>query len=274
MPRKYQSGPFEHVSWPADKKDAIEVFEQWHNFIGNECLFSSSDEAQRAFANLKSQIENNDTQDLIPSVLLTQVKKTIASHDLPSEWFYGQLDVAHHFYGTYHVKDAKELKSFITQWEAPHAYLSAKLADAAYTWQRKLIDELTMGFFIVDMLLQLPEYLKNGNVFIPLSELEHANVSLQQLKQGDRTDAVQRLLWKQTIRARDAFAQGQPLIKELDRKYRGTVKKNWLTALEYINEIEKRKYDVWSAPVELSRMQRFQIFVLSIIGRGASQARG
>jgi len=274
VPRKYQNGPFEHVSWPADKKEAIEVFEQWHDFIGNKCPFSSSEEAQKAFADLKKQLQNNDAQDLIPSVLLTQVKNTIKAHDLPPEWFYGQLDVAHHLYGSLQIKDAVELKGFITRWEAPHAYLSAKLADAAYTWQRKLIDELTMGFFIVDMLLQLPEYLEKDRVFVPLSELEHANVSLHQLQNGERTDAVQRLLWKQTIRARDAFAQGQPLIKELDRKYRGRVKKNWLTALEYINEIEKRKYDVWSAPVELSSMQRFQVFVLSIIGRGASQARG
>ncbi|MBX2821528.1 MAG: squalene/phytoene synthase family protein [Rhodothermaceae bacterium] len=274
MPKKYQNGPFEHVSWPAEKKEAIEVFEQWHDFLANKCRFSSSEEAQKAFADVKAQLQNNDDQDLIPSVLLTQVRKAIATHDLPSEWLFGQLDVAHHFYGPVQIKDAKELKSFITRWEAPHAYLSAKLADAAYTWQRKLIDELTMGFFVVDMLLRLPEYLEKGRVFVPLSELEHANVSVQQLKQGERTDAVQRLLWKQTIRARDAFAQGQPLVRELERKYRGTVKKNWLTALEYINEIEKRKYDVWSIPIELSTKQRFQIFVLSVIGRGASKARG
>ena len=272
-PRKFGNGPFEHVSWPPEKKSAINVFEEWREFVRSQCEFSSSDEAKNAFHQLKSQLLSNEPQGIIPTALVDKVRDAMSVHDVPGEWFYDQLDVAHYFYGDIRFKDAREFKAFVLGWESPHAYLLAKLANAAYTWQRKLLDELSMAFFIVDMLLNLPDDIKTGRMFIPDSELQHADVALEQLQNGERTDSVERLLWKQAIRARDAFAQGQPLIKELERKYRGKAKKNWLTGLEYINEIEKRNYDIWTRPLELSSVQRFQIMVLSWIGRGVRQGR-
>ena len=267
-PRKFRNGPFEHVAWSPEKKKAVDVVEEWHDFLMNQCNFSSIQEAKENLRKLKKQLENKEPQEIIPTALGDKVVEVAAELDLPLEWFYSQLDVAHYFYGAIQMEDAREFKSFVAGWESPHVYLIAKLADAAYTWQRKLIDELTMALFIVDHLLNLPADLSSGRVFIPLSEMQHAGVSLDELKRGERTEALERLLWKQTIRARDAFAQGQPLIKELERKYRGVVKKNWLTGLEYINEIEKRKYDLWSNPLDLSGLQRFQVVVLSWIGRG------
>lgn len=272
-PRKFSNGPFEHVSWSPAKRKAVDVFEEWHDFLRHKCDFPSQEEARKAFRDLKKRLENDESQEIIPAQLAEKVREMATVYDLPSEWFYDQLNVAHYFYSPIRIEDAREFKSFVMGWESPHVYLIAKLADAAYTWQRKLIDELTIALFIVDLLLNLPDDLSNSNVFIPSTEMEHASVSLNQLNTGERTDEVERLLWKQTIRARDAFAQGQPLIKDLDRKYRGVVKKNWLTGLEYINEIEKRNYDLWSKPLDLSGLQQFQIVVLSWIGRGVRQGR-
>ena len=85
---------------------------------------------------------------------------------------------------------------------------------------------------------------------------------------------TKKLLWKQVIRIRDAFAQGQPLVKEVPRKFRRSFKKNWLTGLELVGEIERRQYDLWTRPISLSRLQRFQVIMLSLIGKGVSHARG
>ena len=268
VPRKFRHGPFEHVSWSPEKRKAIDVFEEWHDFLRYRCDYSTSQEAGEAFLRLKKQLVDEESQDVIPVTLVERIREVATTQELPLEWFYDQLDAAHYFYSPIQMQDAREFKAFVADWESPHIYLIAKLADAAYTWQRKLIDELTMALFIVDLLLDLPARIKKGEIFIPLSEMNHAGVSIGQLEKGEQADEVERLLWKQTIRARDAFAQGQPLIKELDRKYRGTVKKNWLTGLEYINEIEKRNYDLWSKSFDLSGLQRFQVVVLSWIGRG------
>ena len=260
MARNFRFGLFEHVNWSSDKKDAVDLFWEWHEYLKLSCDFSGVEDAKKTFLALKAKLINNETQDVIPVTLLNNVKKAIARYDIPQEWFFDQMSVAHHFYGSHQFQDAKELKSFIAAWEAPHAYMIAKLADAAYTWQRMQLDELAVAFFVVDSLLHLPENLEQNRVFIPLSEMQHAEVTLEQLKTGEITQGLERLLWKQTIRARDAFAQGQPLLKELDRKYRSAAKKNWLTALEYLNEIEKRKYDVWSEPIILIWFAKFSDF--------------
>lgn len=267
-------GPFEHVAWASDKKEAVDLFWEWHEYLKSGCGYQSANEAKAAFSVLKEQLLKKEPQNVIPHTLLGRIEAVSATYDLPLEWFYDQLDAAHYFYGGFKFQDAKQLKDFVNSWEAPHTYLLGKLADAAYTWQRNLLNEFAMAFFIVNGLLHLKEDLKQNRLFIPDSEMHHAEATLEQLKKGELTSGLERLLWKQTIRARDAFAQGQPLIKELDRKYRGAVKKNWLTALEYINEIEKRKYDVWTEPITLSSMQKFQIFVLSWIGKGVRQGRG
>ena len=274
MSRKFQLGPFEHIPWRSEKQAAVDLFCEWHDYLRNNCPYTSGQEAKEAFASLKKKLEKKEPQDVIPEALLLGMETAIAQYGVSPEWFYTQLDGAHYFYGDIQFQNAKELKAFISSWEAPHTYLIAKLADAAYTWQRVHLDELAMAFFIVDGLLNLPGDLIQDRLFIPVSEMVQSEVELSQLKQGKITPAIERLLWKQTIRARDAFAQGQALTKELDRKYRGAAKKNWLTGLEYINEIEKRKYDLWSQPITLTRLQKFQIFALSWIGKGARQPRG
>ena len=266
--------PFDSISWPAEKKAAVDLFEEWHEHLKNRCSFSSGKEAKEAFLVLKTQILNKEPQHLIPPELVRRIEHGIQTYDIPSEWFYSQLDTAHYFYGGVQFDDAKALKAFVSSWNAPHAYLHAKLMDAAYTWQRVYWDELSMAFFIVEALLNLPADISSGRLFIPKSEAHQAGVELEMLKKGELSPGVERLLWKQTIRARDAFAQGQPLLKELDRAYRGRVKKNWLTGLEYINEIERRKYNVWSEPIGLTGVQKFQVLVLSWIGKGARYARG
>ena len=144
----------------------------------------------------------------------------------------------------------------------------------ARTWQKPWVANLATAFSLVGKLLHLKEDLANDRVFIPMSGLAQAGISLEELKEGVNDARTKKLLWKQIIRIRDAFAQGQPLLKEVPRKFRRPFKRNWLTGLELVGEIERRQYDLWTEPITLSRLQRFQVTVLSFIGKGATHARG
>lgn len=265
--------PFIDAPWSSGKREAVTVIWDWHDHVRNQCAFDSLEQAKAGFQEERQRFEKDEPLECIPVDLASKVRAIATREKLPLEWFASQLDVAHAFYGSFTVADPRELKEFVRNWVSPHAYLIATLADAANTWQRKFLDELGMAFFIVDSLVHLKEDLEQNRTFIPESEMEHAGISRAELKAGSLSEAMQRLLWKQSIRARDAFAQGQPLLKELDRKYRGSFKRNWLTGLELLNEFEKRKYDVWSSPLSLSGAQQFQIRLLSWIGKGARQSR-
>ena len=265
--------PFQDVKWPSGRADAVQTAWEWHEFLRDKCPFRSAEEAKDGFEEVKLKFEHEAASGIVPPSLLHKVHAAVDEHDFPVEWFLKQLEYAHAYYGAIQFGDSLSLKAFIHGWVSPHGYLIAKAADSAHSWQRKYVDELSVAFFIVDGLMHLKSDLEKDRCFIPVTELEHAGVGLDQLKAGVLTNNIGKLLWKQVIRARDAFAQGQPLLKDLERRYRGPFKRNWLTGLELLHELEKRKYDAWSEPLELGKLQKFQIRVLSLIGKGARSAR-
>jgi phytoene synthase len=110
-------------------------------------------------------------------------------------------------------------------------------------------------------------------VYIPLRDFEKTGVSVEQLKSGALDADGRKLLWRQVIRARDAFAQGQPLAQDLSRKTRRAFKRWWLGGLEVLNEIERRKYDVWSEPITLSAFHRAQVRFQALFGRTSFRSR-
>jgi phytoene synthase len=92
-------------------------------------------------------------------------------------------------------------------------------------------------------------------------------VTVEQLRCGDVDEAVQGLLWKESVRIRDALAQGRPLIATLSLRRRFFLKRFWMGALELLKELERRDYDLWSEPLGLSFFRRVQVYVQTLFGR-------
>ncbi len=266
--------PFKDAPWSSDDKQVVELIWAWHDALRMDGLLDASRDPEAVLAEEYQLFTSRSVPSVLPGELVHQIYEVIDDRELPQEWFAGQLLHAHRFHGPTRFEDIQEVKQFVKGWVSPHGYLIARIADAAHGWQRKFVDELCFAFFWVHVFCNLSGDLTRDRLFIPVSELEQARVPLDQLKKGDVDEALQRLLWKQAIRARDAFAQGLPLVKELKRRYRRPFKKAWLTGLELVNEMERRKYDLWSAPLSLTPVQRLQIGILSFIGRGAGQVRG
>jgi phytoene synthase len=106
--------------------------------------------------------------------------------------------------------------------------------------------------------MELPRELEGDHLFIPGEELSVFGVDEIELGAGPPSESVKKLLWKQCVRIRDYFARALPLSKDLPRSYRVGFRRWWLGGLEVVNAIERRKYDLWSVPVELSRYHRAQ----------------
>src|SRR5690606_35742064 len=99
-----------------------------------------------------------------------------------------------------------------------------------------------------------------------------AGVDPRDLASGNVTEPVRRLLWKQSLRARDALAQAIPLAGELDRGHARIFKLWWMAAVEVLGMIERRRFDVWSRPIELTPWQRVQVHFQSRFGRTTFRA--
>jgi phytoene synthase len=135
------------------------------------------------------------------------------------------------------------------------------------------VDELASAFFWVGRLMTLKDDLARDWLFFPLSDLRLAEVSVEDLRSGEITEGVRRLLWKQTIRAKDAFAQSEQLVIDLPRPYASAVKRWWIGGLEILNEIVRRDYDVWTEPVSLSTFYRLQVRLQARFGRTTFRSR-
>ncbi len=266
--------PFLDAPWSHDQKEAFLHIHAWHDALkamklpGNDAA-----ENKRLLGEEAGLIEKGETGALLPAKLSEKTFELAEKNALPLEWFSSQVRAAHYFHGPVRFATGTDLKQFLQEAIAPKGYLIARLADVAHRWQLPQVSDLATAFFLVQQLIDLKKAVANNRIFIPMADLDQAGISIEDLKEGVKNSAMEKLMWKQVIRIRDAFAQGQPLVKEVPRKYRRTFKRNWLKGLEFVLEIERRGYDLWSAPIALSKIQQFQISVLALVSKGAARAR-
>lgn len=266
--------PFAEARWSSEEAEAFQLIQEWFAAVRQIKLpagISNNDETLEAEA---KAIEQGISSGLLSENLNQRVFLIAKKLSLPLTWFASPIRVANQLQGSLRFEDGIALKRYIQSVIVPQGNLIARLADVAHTWQLPHVANLSTGFFVANKLVGLNADLEKDRLYFPVADLEQLGVGVDDLKKGNRTPAVKKLLWKQVIRVRDALAQGQPLVKEVPRKFRRSFKKNWLTGLEFVLEIERRDYDVWSEPIQLSGLQRFQIDVLSWIGKGAARARG
>lgn len=186
---------------------------------------------------------------------------------LPVELLAAQVRASEAFVLPVRYPDGPAIKAFVQQWAGSLARLLAHLAAATGSWQLNYADELGRAFFWVGRLMTLKRDLEADRLFIPEADLEQHGVSVDQLREGGVDENMRRLLWKQTIRAKNAFAMAEPLAKELPPRQAAAMKRWWLGGLEVLNEIRRRKFDVWSEPVTVSMRNRIQVHFQARFGR-------
>ncbi len=204
---------------------------------------------------------------VVPEPVARAAYGTCRELGLPVELLAAQVLAAEAFVLPVRYPDGPAIKAFIEQWAGSLARLLAHLAGASGSWQLNYADELGKAFFWVGRLMTLKRDLEADRLFIPEADLEQHGVSVDELREGGVDENMRRLLWKQTIRAKNAFAMAEPLAKELPRRQAAAMKRWWLAGLEVLNEIRRRKFDVWSEPVTLSVRNRIQVHFQARFGR-------
>ena len=211
---------------------------------------------------------------VIPEAVANQALAACEAAGLPRALLVEQVSAARVWAGPARFPDDRAVNDFMAGWVCPHARLLAHLAGISGSWQRNYIDELARGFFWTGRLMALKRDVAEGRFFITETDLFQHGVSREQLLEGRVDESMKRLLWKQTIRAKNAFALAEPLALELPRRRAGAFKRWWLGALEVLHEIRRREYDVWTRPITLSARSRMQVRIQARFGRTAFRSRG
>lgn len=259
--------PFYDDPWRDEERNAAQALWAWHLGLWKEISSTKELRPGSFFAEEEQRAAAGQSLVVLSNEVSRDAYAAAAAHDLPLELLAVQIPAAAYFQESVAFEAAPDLNAFMEQWAIPHGRLLARLAGLTLQAQLVYADELSRGFFLTGRLANLKQDLERGWVFIPMDEVSYAGVSLDQLNAGDVNEAMRKLLWKQAVRARDAFAQGQPLARDLTGRYARSLKRWWFGALEVLNEIESRDYDVWSEPISVSGLHRFQVRLQSFFGK-------
>ena len=260
--------PFYHDGFPRSKRSSAQALWDFHIALLHPRAPALDGSDLRAyFLAEREKALRGESLKVVPSETGRAANLACTENDLPAELLARQIEVSHRFTGPIRFAGNQEVNTFIDDYAGSHGRLLAHLADVTGSWQQAYIDELCRGFFWVGRLASLKRDVQRDWVFIPKADLEQNGVTVEQLQAGRIDEKMRRLLWKQTIRAKDAFAQSEQLVSDLQGQYASAFKRWWFGGLEVLNEIVRRDYDVWSEPVRLSRYQRAQARFQARFGR-------
>lgn len=264
--------PF-YNAWPPRLRPDFRALWHWHSALTDPQPIAANGTAASVDAFFAEEAER--ARDAKPMRVLREpvwrdAYRVCDAHDLDRGLLAAQVRAAQRLQGRTRFETQSDLEAFVRDWAVAHGRLLAGRAGITTRFQLPYVDELARGFFHGGRMYTLTDDLNRGKVFLPMSDLDQAGVTLDDLRAGTVTEGVRRLLWKQTVRVRDALAQGQPLLKDLRLPLRLTLKYWWLAALEVVSEIERREYDLWSRPLELSSFHRAQVYVQTVFGRAST----
>lgn len=257
--------PF-YDSWSRRLRPAAHALWDWHSALV-EPVVPAGASADGFFDEQRQLAEAGAPVRLMSEEVSAAAYEACETYDLDFDLLGAQVEAARVLHGATRFETAEELERFVRLWAVPHARLLAGLAGLDYSVQRAWADELARGFFHLGRLSTLPADIAQDRLFLPLEELQQVDVTMDQLREGRLDDGVRRLLWKHSVRIRDALAQGQALIQDLSFRQRYALKRFWFGALALLNELDRRDYDLWSEPLDLSVFRRLQVYLQTVFGR-------
>ena len=260
--------PFNATSWAKPLRPAAQALWDWHLSLATP-LVPVKGEGQiiKFFEEEVAQAEAGGPMRVVPSTVAEAAYAACNTHSLPRTLLAAQVGAAIRYVSPIRFATVADLTTFIQQRAGSHGRLLGRLAGHTGSWQLPRVDELTRAYFLIGSLATLPTDLARDRLYLPLDEMHHAGVAEEQLRRGVIDENMNRLFWKQTVRIRDGFANGQSLVKDLTGWQRRVFKKWWLGGLYLLSEFEKRKYDVWSRPLVLSPLHHFQVKLQALVGK-------
>ena len=263
--------PFYERPWQGPDRAAAQAFWAWH--LGLWELAGSGLPEGEVLRSAAAAVREGLAPKLLAPTVEAAALEQARTRGLPLAALADQVEALEDLRPPVRFVDAEAWGGFVDRWAGAHAVLLAGLAGVTAQYQQRYLKELARAFFLTGRLLELPADLAADQLFVPLRDLEQYGVDLATLKAGALNEGGRRLLWKQVVRARDAFSHGLPLVQEVGRRPRRALKQWYAGGLEVLAQIERQDFDVWTHPVQLSRRQQAQVQLLAFFGKGTFKSR-
>ena len=222
--------PFPPSDWPGEElRQAAGVLWDWHR---------------------AAQIE------VPPRVLREKTYAVCRKFDLPVHLVDAQL-VEH---GAPTIETAEDLFCYADATVGSHALLLAKLAGYTSNWIENPVKQFARAIFLTRSVCLLAEDIEAGRCFIPADILVKGNVTTVDFVRYPSSQAIQSILWKQVVRARDAYASCRTLNTDLKGWSRRRFRVYWTGGLHILGYIESRGFNLRFSEIKPTLLRRTKIY--------------
>lgn len=131
-----------------------------------------------------------------------------------------------------------------------------------------LAEKCGVAFQLTNILRDIREDAERGRIYLPAEDLRAFGVCEDDLRAGNRTDAVLRLLQFEAKRARQYYDESRPLLDLIHPRSRPSLLALITIYSRLLDRIEQRNYDVFSARVRLPAVEKSWIMLRCLARHG------
>ncbi len=112
-----------------------------------------------------------------------------------------------------------------------------------------------------------------GRIYLPLEDLRRFGVSEETIRDGENTAAFCQMMRFEVERAREWFAQGWPLIAQVERSLATDIELFSRGGREILNAIERQDYAVLGRRPAISKARKLALVARAALGKLAGKTR-
>jgi phytoene synthase len=192
---------------------------------------------------------------------------TVRRFGIPHEYFRAMIDGVASDLQPRHMETFDELYRYCYQVASVVGLTTIHIFGFDTPSALPLAEQCGIAFQLTNILPDIREDAERGRLYLPAEDLRRFGVSEEDLRSGNRSEAVLRLLRFEAGRAREYYRQSRPLLDLIHPRSRPSLEALVTIYSRLLDRIEQRDFDVFTTRVRLSAMEKSWILVRSILGR-------
>jgi 15-cis-phytoene synthase len=128
-----------------------------------------------------------------------------------------------------------------------------------------LAEKCGIAFQLTNILRDVREDAQAGRVYLPAEDLKRFNVSIEQLRCGQEDEQFRELMRFEAARARECYAESEPLLELIDPKSRRSLWALREIYLRLLAKIERANYNVLRQRVAVSKPAKIVLLLSALL---------
>ncbi len=207
-------------------------------------------------------------QNTSPSPLWPAFQDAVQRYKIPHQYFYEMIDGVLSDLEPRQVRTFDELYRYCYQVASVVGLTIIHIFGFEDPAALPLAEKCGIAFQLTNILRDVREDAERDRVYIPQEDLARFGVSVEDLRNGRKTEAFARMMDFEAARARAYYDQSRPLIGLIHKGSRSSL---WALITIYsrlLDRIRQSNYDVLARRIRLSTFEKSFIVLRAAIGSG------